>query len=198
MDELSYRFEELREEVRNCKKCPLHASRNQPVFGSGNPSARIMLIGEAPGADEDREGVAFIGKAGKLIDKILTACNFSRDEHVFISNIVKCRPPGNRKPEKEEMAACLPYLEQQIELIDPVIIVAMGATALKGLKGGEPKITKERGSWQYFKSRLMMPTYHPAALLRNPSMKKPAWEDFKSVVRKYRELVDSGHYCEYV
>jgi DNA polymerase len=157
-----------------------------------------MLIGEGPGADEDREGIAFIGKAGQLLDKILEACNFTRERHVYISNIVKCRPPGNRKPEKEEMAACLPYLEEQIELIDPAIVVAMGATALKGLKGGEPKITAERGKWQYLGTRLLMPTYHPAALLRNPTLKRPAWEDFKSIVRKYIELVDEGHYCKYI
>jgi DNA polymerase len=188
----------LKSRVLPCQLCPLHQSRNRAVFGNGNPQAPIMLVGEGPGADEDREGIAFIGKAGQLLDKILAACNFNRNEHVFISNIVKCRPPGNRKPEKSEMAACLPYLEEQIQLIDPAIIVTMGATALQGLTGGEPKITRERGRWQYYGERLLMPTFHPAALLRNPGYKKPAWEDFKAVVRKYRELVEPGHFCKYV
>ena len=157
-----------------------------------------MLIGEGPGADEDRTGVAFIGKAGQLLDKILGACNFTRKEHVFIGNIVKCRPPANRVPEPLEMEACLPYLEEQIEIIDPVIIMALGATALKGLKGGTPRITRERGKWQYWNNRLLMPTYHPAALLRNPNLKKESWEDFKQVILKYRELVDPEHYCQYI
>lgn len=191
-------LEALKIEIAECRKCPLHQGRMHTVPGNGAEDAPIMLVGEGPGADEDREGVAFIGKAGQLLDKILGACNFTREEHIFICNIVKCRPPGNRVPEPSEMAACLPYLEQQIELVDPLIIISLGATALRGLTGGSPKITKERGNWQLLGKRLLMPTYHPAALLRNPNLKKETWEDFKAVIRKYREIVDPGHECKYV
>lgn len=191
-------LEALRNEIKNCTQCDLHRNRNKAVFGSGALDAPIMLVGEGPGADEDRTGIAFVGKAGQLLDKILAACNFTREKHVFIGNIVKCRPPGNRVPETQEMAACLPYLEQQIELIDPKIIVSLGATALKGLLGGSPKITRDRGKWQLYSNRFLMPTYHPAALLRNPNLKKDTWEDFKEVIRKYREVVDPGHECAYV
>ncbi len=189
---------ELKKEVENCTKCPLHRNRNNTVFGSGTYDAKIFLIGEGPGADEDRLGEAFVGRAGQLLDKILAACNFTRKEHVFIGNIVKCRPPQNRAPSPEEMASCLPYLEQQISLIDPVIIITLGAVALRGLIGGNPKITQERGKWQIWMNRYVMPTFHPAALLRNPNLKRDTWEDFKKVIVKYREMVNSDHYCEYV
>jgi len=191
-------LESLRSEIENCRKCSLSEKRNHVIFGNGAVDAPIMLIGEAPGADEDRVGVAFIGKAGQLLDKILTACNFTRERHVFISNIVRCRPPGNRPPQHEEIAVCLPYLDRQIELIDPKIIVSMGSTALRSLIGSHARITRDRGAWQYYQERLLMPTYHPAALLRNPDLKKETWEDFKEVIRKYRELVDPGHECKYV
>lgn len=191
-------FEDLKIEIEHCSKCPLHHSRNRVVFGSGAEDAPIMLVGEGPGADEDKTGIAFVGKAGQLLDKILAACNFTRENHVFIGNILKCRPPGNRVPELSEMAACLPYLERQIEMIDPKIIVTLGATALKGLLGGTLKISRDRGKWQLYQNRFLMPTYHPAALLRNPNLKKDTWEDFKNVIRKYREIVDAGHMCEYV
>ena len=190
-------LEVLKMEIAECRKCPLHQGRKNTVFGSGANDAPIMLVGEAPGADEDRTGVAFVGKAGQLLDKILGACNFTRDKHVFISNILKCRPPGNRVPEPSEMAACLPYLEQQIKLVDPLIIISLGATALRGLMGGSPRITREHGKWQLLGERLLMPTYHPAALLRNPNLKKETWEDFKAVIRKYREIADPGHECKY-
>lgn len=191
-------LEELSEQVRNCSLCLLHRNRNLPVFGQGAPDSPIMLVGEGPGADEDLQGIPFVGRAGPLLDKILLACNFTREKHVYITNIVKCRPPGNRNPEIPEMAACLPYLEQQIELINPKIVVAMGATALKGLLGGNLKITRERGYWHLWMNRYLMPTYHPAAMLRNPNLKKDAWEDFKEVIRKYRTEVETGHVCRYV
>jgi len=191
-------FEQLRQEVENCQKCPLFKSRNKVVFGSGNPHAKIFLIGEGPGYDEDRTGVAFVGKSGQLLDKILAACNFTREKHVFIGNIVKCRPPQNRNPEIEEMAACLPYLLRQIELVKPSIIITLGATAIKGLIDKNAKITKERGNWKIWNNILVMPTFHPSALLRNPSLKKDTWEDFKKVILKYRELVDNNHSCKYI
>lgn len=187
-------FNLLQEEIKKCTKCELCKTRTNVVAGSGNPQAKIMLIGEGPGYYEDQKGVAFIGKSGQLLDKILAACGFTREEHVFISNIVKCRPPENRDPTPAEREACLPYLLQQIELIHPTIIILLGATALKGLIDPRARITKERGEWRTWHHYLVMPTYHPSALLRNPSLKRPAWEDFKKVVAKYRELVDPDHF----
>lgn len=188
---------QIEQEVKNCTKCPLHRSRTNIVFGDGNVHAKIFLIGEGPGFEEDKTGNVFVGKSGQLLDKILEACNFTRKEHVYIGNIVKCRPPGNRKPTTEEQAACLPYLEKQIELIDPIIIITLGATALQGLMGENLKITRERGNWKLWMNRFVMPTFHPSALLRNPNLKKDTWEDFKKVITKYREVVDSEHFCKH-
>lgn len=188
----------LKKAVESCEKCPLHNTRNKVVFGTGHWEAPILLIGEAPGFEEDKSGVAFVGKSGQLLDKILLACNFTRDEHVFMSNIVKCRPPQNRTPSIAEQAACLPYLEKQIELIKPKIIVTLGATALKGLLGENLRISRVRGNWKLWQNYLVMPTYHPSALLRNPNLKRDAWDDFKKVIIKYRELVNPEHYCQYI
>lgn len=159
----------------------------------GNPYAEILIIGEGPGQEEDLQGLPFVGKSGQLLDKILSACGFSREEQVYIANIVKCRPPGNRDPEPQERAACLPWLYQQIALIQPKIIVLLGATALKGLIDPEARITKVRGQWMEWEGFSVLPTFHPSALLRNPGLKKEAWEDFKEVIQKYRELVDPDH-----
>jgi len=180
-------------EVSECKLCELHQNRTKSVFGMGNPYAEIMLIGEGPGHDEDIQGLPFVGKSGQLLDKILAACGFDREEFVYIANIVKCRPPQNRDPKPEEQDACLVYLHKQIELISPSIIVLLGATALKSLIDPELRITKVRGEWLEWKQYQVMPSYHPSALLRNPSLKKDSWEDFKKVVVKYRELVDPAH-----
>ncbi len=190
-------FEKLRTEVLQCVQCPLHQSRTHAVFGMGNPEARILLIGEGPGADEDRQGLPFVGRSGQLLDKILAACGFNRKEHVYIGNIVKCRPPQNRVPTPAERATCLPYLLKQIDLIDPKIIILLGSTALHGLIDPDARITRERGHWRTWNERLVMPTYHPAALLRNPNLKRDAWEDFKQVVYKYRELVDPSHHSDH-
>lgn len=187
-------FDLLKQEVNTCTKCNLSKTRTNAVFGEGNPNAAIMCIGEGPGYYEDQQGRPFVGKSGQLLDKILDVCGFTREEHVFIGNIVKCRPPNNRDPLPEEREACLPYLYKQIELIDPKIIILLGATALKGLIDPNAKITKVRGEWMEWKGRLMMPTFHPSALLRNEKLKRPAWEDFKKVVAKYRELINSDHY----
>ncbi len=187
-------FEKLIQEVSICQKCILSQTRTNVVFGEGFRYAKIMCIGEGPGYFEDQQGKPFVGKSGQLLDKILDACGFNRKQHVFIGNIVKCRPPNNRDPLPEEREACLPYLYKQIELINPKIIILLGATALKGLIDPNAKITKVRGQWMEWNRRLVMPTFHPSALLRNQKLKRPAWEDFKKVVAKYRELVDKEHY----
>lgn len=190
-------FEQLRQEIKQCTKCTLAETRTNVVFGDGNPKAKIMCIGEGPGYYEDQQGIAFVGKSGQLLDQIFAACGFTREQHIFIGNIVKCRPPQNRDPRPEEREACLPYLLKQIEMVNPSIIILLGATALKGLVDPAARITKVRGTWLNWKGRLVMPTYHPSALLRNPQLKRPVWEDFKKVVAKYRELVDENHYSDH-
>lgn len=186
-------FLDLSRQVSVCKRCALHAERKNTVFGTGNPFAEIMLIGEGPGQEEDLTGKPFVGKSGQLLDKILEACGFTREENVYIANIVKCRPPNNRDPLPEERTACLPWLFMQIAAIKPKIIILLGSTALKGLIDPEAKITQLRGKWMEWEGIHVMPTYHPSALLRNPSLKKDAWEDFKMVVQLYRDLVDPDH-----
>lgn len=156
-----------------------------------------MLIGEGPGEEEDRQGRPFVGKAGLLLDKMLEACGMERFTHVYIANIVKCRPPGNRIPTPEERGLCVPHLEKQLDIIKPKIIVLLGATALQGLVDPQGKISKARGDWLQWQGIWVLPVYHPAALLRNPGLKRPTWDDLKSVVQKYRELVDPGHYSPY-
>lgn len=191
------RMQALAEEIRVCQRCALWETRTNAVFGDGNLKSKIMLIGEGPGYYEDQQGKAFVGKSGQLLDKILAACGFTREQHVFIGNIVKCRPPNNRDPKPEERNACLPYLYQQIEYANPQIIVLLGATALKGLIDPNARITQVRGQWMQWQGRLVMPTYHPSALLRNQQLKRPVWEDFKNVVYKYRELVDPNHHSDH-
>jgi uracil-DNA glycosylase family 4 len=191
-------FESLKNETLHCVKCVLSKTCNHIIFGEGNMNAAIFIIGEAPGRDEDIQGRPFVGKSGQLLDKILAACGFTRDEHVFISNIVKCRPPDNRVPTPLEAAACIPWLLKQIELINPKIMILLGATALKYMAGPDYRITRERGNWLNLLNRLAMPVYHPAALLRDPSLKRDTWEDFKKIVLKYRELVNPHHYSAHV
>jgi DNA polymerase len=187
-------FELLKQSVQECNKCELSKTRTNVVFGEGNRNADIICIGEGPGYYEDQQGMPFVGKSGQLLDKILDVCGFTREEHVFIGNIVKCRPPNNRDPLPEERETCIPYLYKQIELIDPKIIILLGATALKGLIDPNARITTVRGEWMEWNNRLVMPTFHPSALLRNEKLKRPAWDDFKKVVTKYRELVNPDHY----
>lgn len=185
-------FAELREKVLVCVKCPhLAASRKTVVFGVGNPDADLMFVGEAPGADEDEQGEPFVGKAGQLLTKIIETMGLSRQQ-VYIGNILKCRPDtpgqkaGNRKPTTEEMATCIPWLHQQIDLIRPKVLVALGATAVEGLLGKTIGITKLRGNWQTYRGIPLMPTYHPAYLLRNQAMaeKRKVWEDMLAVMDK--------------
>jgi uracil-DNA glycosylase family 4 len=191
-------FETLRREILNCHRCALAKTRNHVIFGEGNPHAPVIIIGEAPGRDEDMQGRPFVGLSGQLLDKILAACGFNRTQHVFISNIIKCRPPGNRVPSPDEIRFCKPYLLQQIDLIDPKILILLGATALKTMVGAEMRITSVRGSWINWDGRLAMPVYHPSALLRNPALKRDTWEDFKKIVGKYRQIVDEAHYSAYI
>ncbi|MEW5762346.1 MAG: uracil-DNA glycosylase [Bacillota bacterium] len=181
-------LEELRRELEGCTRCPLAAGRTHIVFGEGNPHARLMLVGEGPGADEDRLGRPFVGAAGQLLDKILAAAGITREE-VYIANIVKCRPPGNRVPLRAEAEACLPWLKQQIRLINPRIIVVLGSTALQYLVDPQARITAWRGRWLEKGGVRIMPTYHPAALLRDPAKKYEVWEDFKKIRDAYRGLV---------
>lgn len=190
-------MEKMRGAVLSCRKCKLCETRHQVVFGEGSPTAKLMCIGEGPGYYEDMQGRPFVGASGQLLDKILSVCGFSRQRDTFIANIVKCRPPGNRAPLPEERAACMPYLIKQIELLDPPILVLLGATALQGLIDPEARITRMRGHWIEWKGRWVMPTFHPSALLRTPSLKREAWEDFKKVIDKYREVVNPQHASAY-
>jgi uracil-DNA glycosylase len=178
-------LKELNELIKNCTRCPLHKSRNRFVFGVGNPNAEILVVGEGPGAEEDKLGEPFVGRAGKLLNDILKAIKFEREE-VYIANIVKCRPPGNRTPLIDEMEACFPYLARQIQLIKPKLILALGLTAAQGLLRKKDSLTNMRGNVYDYKGIKTMVTYHPAALLRNPNWKKGCWED----VQKFRKLYD--------
>ncbi len=191
-------LEALKKEVLNCNKCGLAKTRNHVIFGEGNSHAPILIIGEAPGRDEDLQGRPFVGYSGQLLDKILDACGFNRTQHVYISNIIKCRPPGNRVPYPEEIEKCKPLLLKQIELINPKILILLGATALKNMIGPDMRITKIRGNWIPWENRLAMPVYHPSALLRNPALKRDTWEDFKQLVIKYRQIVDRTHYSAHI
>lgn len=180
-------WEELENSIKDCNKCKLCKTRNNIVFGEGNKQARIMFIGEGPGADEDREGLPFVGKAGQLMNKAFQGLGINRSE-VYIANIVKCRPPANRVPEEGEANSCLNYLRNQVMLVKPKIIVLLGSTALKNILGKEYGITACRGKWVSQKDIWYMPTWHPAALLRDESKKVEFWKDLKEVTKKYQEI----------
>lgn len=180
----SRRLRELAETVKSCTRCPLAAGRTNTVFSRGTGSSGLCFVGEGPGADEDAQGLPFVGAAGQLLDRMIAAMGFSRDE-VYVCNIVKCRPPKNRKPEPNEIAECIPYLREQIELIDPQVIVALGATAVQGLLGTTEGIMRLRGKWKLYKGRIaVMPTFHPAYLLRTPEAKRDVWMDLQAVLRQ--------------
>ena len=181
------KLEEIEDIVKKCNKCDLCEKRTNTVFGVGNSNADIMFIGEGPGADEDKEGEPFVGKAGKLMNQAFLGLGISR-ENVYIANIVKCRPPNNRTPLKEEANACLDYLRNQVILVKPKIIVLLGNTALKNILGENFGITASRGKWIEKKGILYMPTFHPAALLRDDSKKIDFWRDLKLVVEKENEI----------
>jgi DNA polymerase len=176
-------LDELRLLTLTCRNCGLHQRRTNVVFGEGNPKAKLMFIGEGPGMDEDQQGRPFVGAAGQLLTKMINAMQFSRDD-VYIANIVKCRPPNNRVPLPDEANVCLPYLERQVELIQPQVIVLLGATPLQyilGLTG----IMRRRGQWGEYKGIKVMPTYHPAFLLRRPEAKRDVWNDLQEVMKLF-------------
>ena len=173
----------IREDLGDCQRCPLFKTRTNLVFGAGNPDTTLMFVGEAPGRDEDREGIPFIGRAGQLLTKIIQAINMTR-EQVYITNILKCRPPNNRNPETEEIEKCYPFLQQQIKVIQPQIICALGAFAAQTLLQTKTPIGRLRGRGHPFnKHSLVIPTYHPAFLLRNPNKKRDVWEDMQLVMK---------------
>jgi len=174
--------EAIAKHISGCTNCALCQERNKTVPGEGNANGPdILFIGEGPGAEEDAQGRPFVGKAGKLLDKMIEAMGYRREE-VYIANVVKCRPPNNRKPVREEMEMCLPYLRQQIKLIRPKIIVGLGGTAIEGLLGKPVGITRIRGIWQEYAGLKLMPTFHPSYLLRDPSKKKDVWTDLQRVL----------------
>ncbi|MBF2017459.1 MAG: uracil-DNA glycosylase [Rivularia sp. T60_A2020_040] len=184
---------ELAQHCNNCHRCPLGDTRQNAVVGRGNLQASIMIIGEAPGQNEDETGLPFVGRAGQLLEKILASANIDSEQDVYIANINKCRPPGNRNPTTEEIKACKPYLLEQIRLVNPRIILLTGATALKGLLAEKRAISKIRGQWIEWEGRLCMPIFHPSYLLRNPSRETGSpkwlmWQDIQAVRAKFDEI----------
>ena len=177
-------WEELELSCKNCNKCKLCQTRNNVVIEDGARDAKVMFIGEGPGADEDAQGVPFVGKAGKLMNMALAGIGIKREE-IYIANVVKCRPPGNRNPEKDEADACKEFLDAQIKLVNPKIIVLLGSVALKNVLGEEYGITKARGEWIERAGIMYMPTFHPAALLRDESKKIDFWKDLKEVKKHF-------------
>ncbi len=181
-------LQELSDRIKGCEKCSvLSAGRKNIVFGSGNPKAGIVVVGEAPGADEDAQGLPFVGRAGKLLTDILAAIKLSRDE-VYICNILKCRPPENRNPLSDEIENCEPYLKKQLEIIKPKLILALGTFAAQTLLNTKEPLGKLRGRFHIYRDIKMMVTYHPAALLRNPNWKRPTWEDVKMLREEYDKI----------
>ncbi len=180
-------WDSLHADIASCSACGLCSGIRNKVPGQGDPHAELMFIGEGPGADEDAQGLAFVGAAGQLLTKMIAAIGMSRDE-VYIANIVKCRPPGNRAPLPEEAAACLPFLRAQAALVRPRVIVLLGATAARTILSPDVRITRDRGQWTQRKNVWFMPTYHPAALLRDESKKRDVWNDLKAVKAKLEEL----------
>jgi uracil-DNA glycosylase family 4 len=174
-------LEEIRAEMGDCRRCKLSVGRTHLVFGDGAPNARLMFVGEAPGAEEDLQGVPFVGAAGQLLNRMLNKLGLRREE-VYITNIVKSRPPGNRDPEAEEIAACLPFLEKQIQAIRPRVIVTLGRIATQALLGIREPLTRLRGHWQRYHDIRVMPTFHPSYLLRAPQERHKTWADMQQVM----------------
>ena len=179
-------LEAIREDLGDCTRCRLHEQRKTIVFGEGNPQARLVFVGEGPGAEEDATGRPFVGRAGQLLDKIIAAIGLARED-VYIANIVKCRPPGNRTPERDEVETCEPFLFRQLAFIRPEVIVALGSPAFQCLLRTKEPITRARGEWRDWNGMKLMPTFHPAFLLRSPDKKREVWEDMKKV-RDYLKL----------
>jgi len=181
--DVMWEWEALENECKNCTKCELHKSRENVVIGRGNRNAKMMFIGEAPGANEDRLGKAFVGKAGQLLDLALTGLGIT-EEDIYICNILKCRPPRNANPTDEQARQCMPNLMRQIEMVSPKVIVLLGGQALKHLVDGSLGITRARGNWTEFRDIPVMPTYHPAALLRDGTKKLDMWRDIKEAWKR--------------
>ena len=180
----------IRQDLGDCQRCGLGASRKKLVYGVGNPSARLVLVGEAPGREEDQKGEPFVGEAGRLLDKILQAMGLQRAD-VYICNVLKCRPPDNRDPQPEEVATCEAFLVRQIAAIKPQVIVGLGRFAVQSLLQSKVPISRIRGEWQSYHGIPLMPTYHPAYLLRNPEGKRDVWEDMKEVMRRLHVGADN-------
>ena len=178
------RLDEVRRTLGDCRRCKLCSGRKNLVFGVGNPKARLVFVGEGPGAEEDNQGIPFVGAAGQLLTKMIAAMGYSRDE-VYICNVVKCRPPGNRNPEPDEIEACQPFLEAQLNAIRPSVIIALGKFAAQTLLRTDTPITRLRGQWREYVGIPLMPTFHPAYLLRNPAEKKSAWIDLQAVMARF-------------
>ncbi len=176
-------LDEVRRELGECTRCKLCNGRTQIVFGSGNPRAELVFVGEGPGEEEDKQGIPFVGAAGQLLTKMIEAMKFSRDT-VYICNVVKCRPPGNRNPEPEEIQSCEPFLRAQLRVIKPKVIVALGKFAAQTLLREDTAITRLRGQWRKYEGIDLMPTFHPAYLLRSPDEKKKAWMDLQEVMKR--------------
>ncbi len=182
-------LEDIRREIGDCRRCRLHKERRNIVFGSGNPHAVLVFVGEGPGREEDIQGLPFVGAAGEMLTRIIERVLGLRREDVYIANVVKCRPPKNRTPYPDEIATCLPFLEKQLEVIRPKIIVALGSVAAQSLIGTKEGITSLRGRFHYYRGdTVIMPTYHPAYLLRNPGKKKETYHDMLMVKEKLKEL----------
>ncbi|MCQ9208139.1 MAG: uracil-DNA glycosylase [Omnitrophica bacterium] len=182
----SLSLESLRNEVANCKLCPLYKTRKNPVFGNGSPKARLVFVGEAPGRDEDIQGLPFVGRAGELLTKIIEAMGLARRD-VYICNILKCRPPENRNPLPTEIAACQEYLWQQLEVINPEVVCCLGKFACQVLLNQDLAITKLRGKFLDFRGIKVMPTFHPAYLLRNPGAKRLVWQDMQKIMKELKK-----------
>jgi DNA polymerase len=177
-------LQNIRQELGECTRCKLHRHRTHIVFGTGNPEARLVFVGEGPGEDEDRQGEPFVGRAGQLLTRIIQSINLTREE-VYIANIIKCRPPGNRNPEPDEIKACEPFLIKQLEAIRPRIICALGTFAAQTLLETDEKISRLRGRFLSYRNARLIATFHPAFLLRNPERKRDVWEDMKMIREEY-------------
>ena len=185
-------LEAIRQVLDDCGRCKLCETRTNLVFGVGNPHAELVFVGEGPGRDEDLQGEPFVGRAGELLTRMIQAMGYARDE-VYICNVVKCRPPGNRDPEPDEVAACEPFLKAQLAAIHPKVVVALGRFAVQCLLGDpHARITRVRGTWHRYEGIPLMPTFHPAYLLRNPKEKRKAWEDLKAVMARLGREVPPG------
>ena len=184
-------LDDIRSHLGDCRRCRLADGRTRIVFGQGNPNARLVFVGEGPGADEDRQGLAFVGAAGQLLTKIIAAMNLTREE-VYICNVIKCRPPGNRNPEPDEIEACRPFLERQLTTIAPEVICTLGTFAARTLLGTTAPVSRLRGRFHDHNGIKLMPTYHPAYLLRSPAQKRAAWQDLLRLKERLESISPDG------